>query len=119
MALTNLVQWPLLKRTNMVSKQYSIRTQDYTTAHIEEAVLDDTDPIHEIKALAGLTNVGNLGKLQEYKSPESPMANQGSNPSITAMEKIQYQNNNNIQPGTPEWFRLWFRLPYLTGEKPW
>jgi hypothetical protein len=56
----------------MVSKQYSIRTQDYTTSHIEEAVLDDADPIHEIKALAGLTNVGNLGKLQEYKSPESP-----------------------------------------------
>ena len=103
----------------MASKQYSIRTQDYTTAHIEEAVLDAADPIHEIKALAGLTNIGNLGKLQEYKSPESPMANQGSNPSITAMEKIQYQNNNNIQPGTPEWFRLWFSLPYLTGEKPW
>ena len=119
MVLTNLVQWPLLKRTNMESKQYSIRTQDYTTAHIEEAVLDDADPIHEIKALAGLTNVGNLGKLQEYKGPESPMVNQGSNPSITANEKIQYQNNNNIQPGTPEWFRLWFSLPYLTGEKPW
>ena len=103
----------------MASKQYSIRTQDYTTAHIEEAVLDAADPINEIKALAGLTNIGNLGKLQEYKSPESEMANQGSNPSITAMEKIQYQNNNNIQPGTPEWFRLWFSLPYLTGEKPW
>ena len=103
----------------MASKQYSIRTQDYTTAHIEEAVLNAADPIHEIKALAGLNNVGNLGKLQEYKSPESQMANQGSNPSITAMEKIQYQNNNNIQPGTPEWFRLWFSLPYLTGEKPW
>ena len=25
----------------MESKQYSIRTEDYTTAHIEEAVLDD------------------------------------------------------------------------------
>ena len=102
-----------------MSKQYSIRTQDYKDSHIDEAVLDANDPIHEIKALAGLTNIGNLGKLQEYKSPESPMANQGSNPSITAMEKIQYQNNNNIQPGTPEWFRLWFSLPYLTGEKPW
>ena len=102
-----------------MSKQYSIRTQDYANSHIEEAVLDDADPIHEIKTLAGLSSIGNLGKLQEYKSPESPMANQGSNPSITAMEKIQYQNNNNIQPGTPEWFRLWFSLPYLTGEKPW
>jgi hypothetical protein len=38
---------------------------------------------------------------------------------VTANEKIQYQNTHNIQPGTPEWFKLWFSLPYLTGEKPW
>jgi hypothetical protein len=25
---------------------------------------------------------------------------------------------NNIQPGTPEWFKLWFSLPYMTGEQP-
>jgi len=24
---------------------------------------------------------------------------------------------NNIKPGTPEWFQLWFSKPYLTGEK--
>ena len=103
----------------MASKQYSIRTEDFTNSHIDEAVLDSSDPIHEIKRLAGLSSIGNVGKLSEYKDPTSEMANQGSNPSITAMEKIQYQNNNNIQPGTPEWFRLWFSLPYLTGEKPW
>ena len=103
-----------------MSKQYSIRTQDYTNSHIEEAVLDENDPIHEIKALAGLSNIGNSGKLSEYKNAESEMANQGSNPSVTANEKIQYQNDNNIQPGTPEWFRLWFSLPkFMGGETPW
>ncbi len=25
---------------------------------------------------------------------------------------------HNIKPGTPEWFQLWFSLPYLTGEQP-
>jgi hypothetical protein len=25
---------------------------------------------------------------------------------------------HNIKPGTPEWFKLWFSLPYMTGEKP-
>jgi hypothetical protein len=25
--------------------------------------------------------------------------------------------DNNIKPGTPEWFQLWFSLPYMTGEK--
>jgi len=34
------------------------------------------------------------------------------------MEKINYQNEHNVQPGTTEWFRLWFSKPYLTGEKP-
>ena len=101
-----------------MTKQYSIRTQDYTTSHIEEAVLDDADPIHEIKALAGLTNVGNLGKLQEYKGPGT-VNTEGSNISKTAMEKSNYQQENNIHPGSPEWFRLWFSKPYLTGEKPW
>ena len=75
------------------------------------------DDLDQIKQLAGLSN-NNIGRLQEYKG-EGTVQTDGSNPSITANEKIQYQNNNNIQPGTPEWFQLWFSKPYLTGEKPW
>ena len=73
------------------------------------------DELDQLKQLAGVQNVG---RLQEYKGEGSVQTN-GSNMSITANEKIQYQNNNNIQPGTPEWFQLWFSKPYLTGEKPW
>jgi len=83
---------------------------------IPEAVLDANDPIVDLRRLAGME--GNAGKLAEYKGYGSPTRLEGSNPSITAVEKINYQNNNNIQPGTPEWFRLWFAKPYLTGEKP-
>jgi hypothetical protein len=75
------------------------------------------DDLDQIKQLAGLN--GNAGKLAEYKGYETPTRIEGSNPSITAAEKINYQNTHNIQPGTPEWFKLWFSLPYLTGEKPW
>ena len=42
----------------------------------------------------------------------------GSNISVTASEKARIQREKNIQPGDPEWFRLWFSLPFLTGEKP-
>jgi hypothetical protein len=42
----------------------------------------------------------------------------GMNISKTGMEKRQLEKQHNIQPGTPEWFRLWFSLPYWTGEKP-
>ena len=84
---------------------------------IPEAVLDTADPIMDLRKLAGME--GNLGKLAEYKGYGSPTRLEGSNPSITAAEKINYQNTNDVQPGSPEWFRLWFSKPYLTGEKPW
>lgn len=42
----------------------------------------------------------------------------GSNISSTASEKSRIMRENNIRPGTQEWFRLWFSKPYLTGEKP-
>ena len=43
---------------------------------------------------------------------------EGSNISVTGTEKAELMRKHNIQPGTPEWFQLWFSLPYLTGEKP-
>ena len=74
------------------------------------------DDLDQLRQLAGITQ--NVGRLQEYKG-EGTVQTDGSNMSITANEKIQYQNTYNIQPGTPEWFQLWFSKPYLTGEKPW
>jgi hypothetical protein len=40
------------------------------------------------------------------------------NISVTGTEKSELMRKHKIQPGTPEWFKLWFSLPYLTGEKP-
>ena len=37
----------------------------------------------------------------------------------TATEKVEYQKKHKVQPGTEEWFRLWFARPYLTGERPY
>jgi len=73
------------------------------------------DELDQIKQLAGVTQ--NVGKLQEYKGYGS-VKTDGSNMSITANEKIQHQNSNNIQPGTQEWFRLWFAKTGITGETP-
>lgn len=79
--------------------------------------MSNLDDLDQLKRLAGVN--GNAGKLAEYKGYDSPIRLEGSNPSITAAEKINYQHDNNIQPGTPEWFRLWFALPLMTNEKPW
>ena len=98
-----------------MSKQLKLTSANFykTEDLIEDAVLDSNDPIYDIQRLSGM----NVGRLQEYQG-EGTVQTEGCNISNTANEKIQYQKQNNIQPGTPEWFRLWFSLPYLTGEKP-
>ena len=42
----------------------------------------------------------------------------GENLSLTGTKKAEYQRKHKIQPGTDEWFKLWFARPKLTGENP-
>lgn len=64
------------------------------------------DDLENIKRLAG---IGTAPNWQRYE---------GINVSITGTEKAQLQRDHKIEPGTDDWFRLWFSRPYLTGEKP-
>lgn len=68
--------------------------------------------IAELKRLAG------INEFKGYVKYDSVNPNDGSNISITGNEKGELMKKNKIRPGTPEWFQLWFSLPYLTGEKP-
>ena len=58
--------------------------------------------IKDLKRLAGVKDAPDMGE----------------NISHTAQEKADYQRKHNIRPGDPEWFKLWFAQPYLTGENP-
>tara|TARA_B110001454_G_scaffold196399_1_gene199261 strand:+ start:184 stop:390 length:207 start_codon:yes stop_codon:yes gene_type:complete len=65
------------------------------------------DDIYKLKYLAGITDRdGN--KVKEAG---------GSNISIIGSEKGKTQREQNIKPGTDEWFKLWFARPHLTGKK--
>ena len=64
------------------------------------------DELERMKMLAGISNRPNW---QSYE---------GVNVSITGTEKAQLQREHKIEPGTQEWFKLWFSKPYFTGEKP-
>ena len=66
--------------------------------------------LEELQRLAGIRVEGYGNSLRK--------TTEGSNISITGTEKARLQRKHNIEPGTPEWFQLWFSLPYLTGEKP-
>ena len=86
------------------------------------------DDLAQLKKLAGMDT---LGLLEDYSPGDSdPKINAmmtadqnvpspvGSNISVTGMDTRNLEKQNHIKPGTPEWFRLWFSKPYLTGEKP-
>ena len=62
--------------------------------------------IDDLKRLAG------INEFKGYRPYE------GINVSISGTEKRELERKHNIKPGTPEWFQLWFSLPYMTGEKP-
>jgi hypothetical protein len=59
-----------------------------------------------------------LEDLKKLSGITSQVIGEESNISITGNEKGLLMKKNNIQPGTKEWFQLWFSRPYLTGEKP-
>lgn len=92
-------------------KQYRITTEHLNQDSPDDCYLDPNDPVHELKAIQHLAGLGADARLHELR------ANQGSNISVTGSEKGKIQREQNIKPGTPEWFKLWFSLPHLTGEK--
>lgn len=60
-----------------------------------------TDNLDDLKRLAGIG------------------PSMGTAMSATATNLGQIQRERNIQPGTDEWFRLWFAKPHITGETPY
>jgi hypothetical protein len=68
--------------------------------------------LEELKRLAGINEFKGYVKY----NPVDPL--DGSNISVTGNEKGELMKKHDIRPGTPEWFKLWFSKPYLTGEKP-
>jgi hypothetical protein len=92
-------------------KQYRITTENLNQDSPDDCYLAPDDPVQELKILSGMGGLGGQARLHEYR------VNQGSNISVTGDATGQLQKKLNIKPGTPEWFKLWFSLPYLTGEK--
>jgi len=92
-------------------KQYRITTDHLNKDSSDDCVIDPSDPLNELKTVQYLAGLGSSARLHEYN------INQGSNISVTGMQNQELEKAHDIKPGTPEWFKLWFSLPYLTGEK--
>tara|TARA_B100000530_G_scaffold314620_1_gene243742 strand:- start:328 stop:546 length:219 start_codon:yes stop_codon:yes gene_type:complete len=62
------------------------------------------DELEHIKKLAG---VNEFKGYTEYQIDE--------NPSITAAGIKKKEKKLGLKPGDPDWFKLWFSKPYMTG----
>lgn len=65
------------------------------------------DELNELKKMAGIGNIASAPPAMDF----ADMNRQ-------AMKKVEHMKENNIKPGDPEWFRLWFAKTAITGEKP-
>lgn len=71
---------------------------------------------NSLSEAAELDDIIKLAGIRSSRSADQ--VPQGSNISYTGTEKAKLMREHNIKPGTDEWFRLWFSLPKMTGEKP-
>jgi len=60
--------------------------------------------IADLKRLAGINEYTGY---TEYKVDE--------NPSKTAAQRKKQEKEMGLKPGDPDWFKLWFSQPFLTG----
>lgn len=80
---------------------------------IPDAVMHDTD-LADLKKLAGIAE-SSCSAPVDTSGMMSPLTNQTTG---NAVSKYDYEKKNNIEPGSDDWFRLWFAKPGLTQEKP-
>lgn len=81
-------------------KQYRVTSADLNTTSEDDCVLSPDDPIHQLKGVSQLGGLGSEEALSQYRTLQLPSI-QGSN-------KGQIAREQNIQPGTQEWFKHWF-----------
>ena len=81
-------------------KQYKIDSSNIPQDNDDDCCLAPDDPIHELKIAASLGGLGAAERLAEYRAQQAI--------SIVGSNKAQIQREQDIKPGTKEWFRLWF-----------
>jgi hypothetical protein len=99
-------------------KQYRITAPSYAQDHIPDAAIA-ADDLAELKQLAGI----GAGLLEDFMpvsvdAREMPSTSPVGSVGTATDTKRQIEKQLNIKTGTPEWFRLYFARPELTGEKP-
>lgn len=80
----------------MMMKQYNITSENITPKEDGDCILPPDDPAHE---LISSQFMGGLGHQERMAAKDAkPFSD----------NRAAVMREKNIQPGTPEWFELWF-----------
>ena len=80
-------------------KQYKITSQNIPQSDSNDCQLPPNDPVHELISAQIMDGLGSQARLDAYRL--------GQYKDISN-NKGQMQKEQNIKPGTDEWFTLWF-----------
>lgn len=90
-------------------KQFRITKADILQDSPDDCYLSPDDPIHELKIASYLGGLGSNARLQEYKDKQQAInKNTNKDGFMSGNDKAAYMKQNNIKPGTPAWFALWY-----------
>jgi len=64
-----------------------------------------------------MDEIARLRKLAGINEFKGYTPYEGSNISVTGTEKREIEREKNVQPGTEDWFKLWFSRPYWKGQE--
>jgi len=81
-------------------RQYKITASDLNPTQDGDCYLAPDDPIHDLMPASMMGGLGSSEALARYNSIGAPVIETNSN--------AQVMREQNIKPGTEEWFKLWF-----------
>jgi len=103
-------------------KQYYITSKDFRLEGDDPTIPDNyIDPVQlaQVKKLAGIDSLRIMSNHLARQAAEKAEQEKANMPKVmTGTEKAEYQRVNNIQPGTDQWYKLWYAKPDITGESP-
>jgi hypothetical protein len=81
-------------------RQYRVTTTDINPQSTDDCYLAPEDPIWDLMPASQLGGLGSDAALAQYNKLKLP--------NITTTDKGQVAREQNIKPGTQEWFKHWF-----------
>jgi len=81
-------------------KQYKITSANIPQKSEQDCYLASDDPVQEMIIASQFDGLGAQARLDTLRTEKEQ--------NKVEFDKGRYQRKNNIKPGTPAWFRLWY-----------